>query len=49
VLHKLLFTLSCLVVPVAWGVVVNWTFNLWRSRSERSAQHDEPVFPDYQI
>ncbi len=46
--RKLLFTAACLILPVLWGVLVNWLFNLWQSaRTEKT--EDEPVFPDYQI
>ncbi len=48
VLHKVLFTLACLVLPVIWGVLVNWLFNLWRGRTVHN-ENDEPIFPDYQI
>jgi hypothetical protein len=48
VLHKVLFTLACLVLPVIWGVLVNWLFNLWQGRAVRK-ENDEPIFPDYQI
>ncbi|MGH7127641.1 MAG: hypothetical protein ACREJB_04850 [Planctomycetaceae bacterium] len=43
-LTKLLFAAACVVLPVVWGVVVNWVFGLWRNR-----RGDEPIFPDYQI
>ena len=47
-LEKVLYVAACVVLPVVWGVVVNWLFNLWRERTaEKSA--DEPIFPDYQI
>jgi hypothetical protein len=43
-----LFTLLCLILPVVWGALVNWLFNLWRAKAARKEQ-DEPIFPDYQI
>ena len=48
VLHVLGYTAVCLVLPVVWGVVVNWLFQLWQTRSA-DKNGDEPVFPDYQI
>lgn len=47
VFEKILYVLACVVLPVLWGVFVNWLFTLWASRSSDS--DDEPVFPDYQI
>lgn len=47
-LHKVLFTIACLILPIVWGVFVNWLFNFWHARSARKEQ-DEPIFPDYQI
>ncbi len=46
--HKILFTAACLILPVLWGVLVNWAFNLWQGRTAEK-QDQEPVFPDYQI
>ena len=46
--QKILFLLASLVLPVVWGVLVNWLFDLWRER-QLSDSEDEPVFPDYQI
>ncbi len=46
--NKVVFTLICLVVPVAWGVLVNWLFHLWQNRGNDSSQ-DDSIFPDYQI
>ena len=47
-LEKVTFTVGCLIVPVVWGIVVNYAFNMWRNRAN-SETDDEPVFPDYQI
>ena len=47
VFEKILYVLACVVLPVLWGVFVNWLFTLWAS--EPSDRDDEPVFPDYQI
>ena len=46
-LRKILFVLLCLALPVLWGVLVNWLFNLWEQKNERPPE--EPIFPDYQI
>ena len=45
---KLLFTVACLTLPVLWGVLVNWLFNLYGNRASHESR-EEPVFPDYQI
>ncbi len=47
-LNKILFTIACLLLPILWGVFVNWLFNFWHRRKATS-HDDEPVFPDYQI
>ena len=47
-LNKILFTAACLILPVVWGVVVNWMFNRWQGRV-REKSNDEPLYPDYQI
>lgn len=47
-LESVLFTLACLILPVIWGALVNWLFNLWQTKAARNEQ-DEPIFPDYQI
>jgi len=48
VLQLLGYTAVCLVLPVLWGILVNWLFCFWQTRSaDRNA--DEPIFPDYQI
>jgi len=44
---KLVFTFVCIALPVVWGVVVNWLFDLWRGQPD--TQDDDRVFPDYQI
>ena len=47
-LYSVLFTLACLIIPVIWGVVVNWMFDLWQAKTAQK-EGDEPIFPDYQI
>ncbi len=46
--RNILFTAACVILPVLWGVLVNWVFDLWQSRNAEKSQ-DEPIFPDYQI
>ncbi|MFQ5731206.1 MAG: hypothetical protein ACE5KM_04530 [Planctomycetaceae bacterium] len=46
---KILFALACLLLPIAWGVLVNWLFNLWNGRKTDRPDDDDWVFPDYQI
>ena len=46
--RNILFTAACVILPVLWGVLVNWVFDLWQSRNTEKSQ-DEPIFPDYQI
>ncbi len=48
-LNKLLMVAACLLLPILWGVVVNWLFNFWSSRAGRNEDDEEPIFPDYQI
>lgn len=50
-LWRILFVLLCLVVPVVWGLAVNWIFrHPERLRRKRSHSKDEePRYPDYQI
>jgi hypothetical protein len=49
VLELTCYVLACLVLPVAWGVGVNWLFDLWHNRNGRETRPDEPIFPDFQI
>ena len=44
----ILFTAMCLLLPILWGVLVNWLFNLWQARAAEK-ENDESIFPDYQI
>ena len=47
---KILFAAACLLLPIVWGVLVNWMFNLWNGRKlEKTDDDDDWVFPDYQI
>ncbi len=47
-LDKIFFMIACIIIPVLWGVIVNWLFNLWQDRSADSSD-DDYIFPDYQI
>ncbi len=40
--------MACLILPVVWGVLVNWLFDLWHERAAEKSS-DDPIFPDYQI
>ncbi|MDA1017641.1 MAG: hypothetical protein O3A00_24680 [Planctomycetota bacterium] len=40
-------TATCIALPVIWGVIVNWLFDLWSGR--KSDSDDDSIFPDYQI
>jgi hypothetical protein len=44
---RLAFVAACLAIPVAWGVIVNWLFDLWQRRPVEA--DDDRIFPDYQI
>ena len=46
--NRVLFVLLCLVLPMLWGVTVNWIYNFLSERSEQNSD-DETIFPDYQI
>ena len=48
-LNKFLMVASCLLLPIIWGVVVNWMFNFWNHRVARLNDEEDPIFPDYQI
>ena len=45
---KILFCAACVLLPIIWGVLVNWVFDLWHKRNSDNG-NDEPIFPDYQI
>jgi len=51
VLNKTLITIACLVLPVLWGVVVNWLFTAWRRRfpNRKPAGPPDPDVIDFQI
>lgn len=49
-MDTLLFVLACLVIPIAWGVLVDWLFSNWNRPGRVSQETDEEkYFPDYQI
>ena len=43
-----LFVLSCVLLPVIWGVLVHRVFNKLR-RTDRPAKLSDSGWPDYQI
>ncbi|MCR9231552.1 MULTISPECIES: hypothetical protein [Gimesia] len=47
-LDKIFFIIACIIIPVLWGVIVNWIFNQWQDRSNNNSD-DDYIFPDYQI
>lgn len=47
-LSPLIYLLACLLIPVLWGAIVNWMFDLWQRREPEAAE-EETGFPDYQI
>ena len=54
VLGKILFAAACLLLPIVWGVLVNWLFNLWNGRktetdADAGPDNDDWGVPDYQI
>ena len=46
--YSVLFTSACLILPVIWGVLVNWLFDFWQAKAA-GKEGDDPIFPDYQI
>lgn len=48
-LNKILMVVACLLLPILWGVIVNWVFNFWNKLAARREEEEEPIFPDYQI
>tara|TARA_R110002111_G_scaffold117466_4_gene179524 strand:- start:3412 stop:3594 length:183 start_codon:yes stop_codon:yes gene_type:complete len=47
-LDKIFFIIACIIIPVLWGVIVNWLFNQWQDHSSDRSD-DDYIFPDYQI
>ena len=51
-MSKVLFILACLLIPIIWGIAVNWIFDFWKSSaasSEDNSKNGDRIFPDYQI
>jgi hypothetical protein len=54
-LKQLGFVLACLIIPIAWGWLVNLLFTHWsrrrgaRRHSVRPHSEDDQSFSDYQI
>lgn len=44
--ERILWAVACVVLPVAWGVLVHALFERMRSRTSND---DDRHFPDYQI
>jgi len=53
ILSRLLFVLACLIVPILWGVVVNWLFHRMetpgKTSGSRSQQTDDEPTIEYYI
>lgn len=47
-LHETLFIAACLVLPIAWGWLVNWLFARYGQHRQRR-HHDEAGYIDYHI
>lgn len=51
--ENVLFAIGCLVLPVIWGVVVNWLFVRWRDRNQNAkytvTHIEDPDYLDFQI
>ena len=47
-ISRLLYFAACLLIPVMWGAIVNWMFDLWQRRDQQTTEEDTG-FPDYQI
>ena len=43
-LQSILYVLACLLLPILWGVIINWLFD----RYDSSTRQDEGI-NDYQI
>ncbi|MCA8982834.1 MAG: hypothetical protein R3C12_01825 [Planctomycetaceae bacterium] len=41
-----LYLLACLLLPIAWGVIVNWIFKRWLNASP---SRNSASLNDYQI
>ncbi|TWT52239.1 hypothetical protein KOR42_31070 [Thalassoglobus neptunius] len=48
-MHPILFALTCLALPVIWGVIVHRVFDLIEKKLSRGTERSESKFPDYQI
>jgi len=35
---KLIYILSCLLIPIVWATIVNWVFNWYHRRFRKSHQ-----------
>ncbi|MEW4526129.1 hypothetical protein [Maioricimonas sp. JC845] len=48
VIERILFAVTCLVVPILWGLLVDRIFDAWRARDGQSGSK-ETSRHDYQI
>lgn len=48
VIERILFAVTCLVVPILWGLLVDRIFDAWRARDGQSGSR-ETSRHDYQI
>ncbi|MFG0335523.1 MAG: hypothetical protein ACF8TS_19355 [Maioricimonas sp. JB049] len=46
--ERILFAITCLVVPILWGVLVNRIFDAWRVRNGQPGPKETPR-QDFQI
>jgi hypothetical protein len=49
---RILFVVSCLTVPIVWGIIVNWVFHRLKTTApvedeSQSETQDEPVIEYY--
>ncbi|MEW4487138.1 hypothetical protein AB1L42_03605 [Thalassoglobus sp. JC818] len=47
--NQVLFALTCLALPVVWGVIVHRVFDLIEKKFYSGTERTESKFPDYQI
>ena len=44
--ERIWYYLACLLLPIVWGVLINWIFNRWSSRQQKAGNS---AIQDYQI
>ncbi len=45
---RVAFVVLCLLIPIVWGVLVNWVFDRLQAQLPEK-EEQETVFPDFQI